>query len=78
MGFLREHAKCHRVEQRQREEDDELPPPREYQEGDLVWYYQKEQDQGLSREQNILPRWDGPYQIAKALSGGVSFSRFGG
>ena len=71
VSYLREHANRHRIEQRQREDSEDLPPPKEYQEGDLVWYYRKEQDQGFSREQKILPRWDGPYQIAKALSGGA-------
>ena len=76
VGFLRRNANRHRVEQRQREQGitaEKLPPPQAYREGDLVWYYRKDRDQGHGTQRKILPRWEGPYQIALALPGGAYY-----
>ena len=69
--FLREHATAHRIQNRMEERGEDLPAPRAYKEGDLVWYYQKDQDQGIASVKKILPRWKGPYQISLALQGGA-------
>ena len=73
VGYLRWHALRHRIAQHEQERNDTLPEPRQYKEGDLVWYYQKEQDQGHGVQRKILPRWKGPYQVELALEGGAYY-----
>ena len=73
VAYLREHALRHRIAQHEAERNNNLPEPLQYREGDLVWYYQKEQDQGHGTERKILPRWKGPYQVELALEGGAYY-----
>ncbi|KAJ3045316.1 hypothetical protein HK097_001228 [Rhizophlyctis rosea] len=67
---LRRYSAAKRIKNHEQEHGEELPEPREYQEGDLVWYYNKQQDEGLGTERKILPRWKSPYQVQLAAGKG--------
>ena len=72
LTHMREVAAEHRLQNRLEETEANWPKPREYREGDLVWYYNVPlHDEGMTVEKKILPKWDGPYQVEFALPGGV-------
>ncbi|KAJ3028651.1 hypothetical protein HK097_005915, partial [Rhizophlyctis rosea] len=71
--ILRKYAAEQRIRQHQQEHGEELPEPRESRAKDLVWYYSKQQDEGLRTERKILPRWNGPYHVELAAGKGSNY-----